>query len=59
MWLFLLCIYVFLFSSSCSTQCELELAEGLRPVVVEAPSGGHPTVEVTPASEEPSQEAEG
>ena len=41
-------------------QCELELAEGLRPVVVcEAASGGHPTVEVTPASEEPSQEADG
>ncbi|BFZ18051.1 hypothetical protein BsWGS_21091 [Bradybaena similaris] len=55
-------------TSSAAPRCELELAEGLRPPPESRPeaaaTGGagvlrQPTVEVTPASEEPSQEAQG
>uniref|UniRef100_A0A0B7B5H3 Lethal giant larvae homologue 2 domain-containing protein n=1 Tax=Arion vulgaris TaxID=1028688 RepID=A0A0B7B5H3_9EUPU len=57
-------------TSSATPRCELELAEGLRPPPdsrqheSSAATGGapvvrQPTVEVTPASEEPSQEAQG
>ncbi|CAL1538236.1 unnamed protein product [Lymnaea stagnalis] len=51
-------------TTTATPKCELELAEGLRPPpeIKEEAAGGatdRPTVEVTPASEEQSQEAQG